>query len=78
MAKIFIKKFTIKDRWIFGASCLHFAAKYNPKGLSMLLSHLKIKERRNLINDTHLCDAQTQCKDTPLHVAAFNDSPSLR
>ena len=42
-----MKKIVTKDEsWIFDATCIHLAAKFNPMGLHMLLSYLK-KEKKN-------------------------------
>ena len=65
-------KLAFKDQWISKANCLHLAARFNPKGLHIILSHLKDKE--SLIQDTHK-DGQV----SPLHVAATKmDSRSTR
>ena len=64
------KNVVSQDIWIFGASLIHFAAKFMPEGLELLLSSLEnnkpvdIKSKHGLV---------------PLHVAARNnDSLSTR
>lgn len=65
-------KLAFKDQWISNANCLHLAARFNPKGLQIILSHLK--DKKSLIQDTHK-DGQV----SPLHVAATKmDSRSAR
>ena len=56
-------RFSDEVSWIFEANCLHFAAKFNPEGLHMILSSLNNKE--NLMQCAHLPG-----KLSPLHVAA--------
>ena len=35
------RKMVREDKWIFGANCLHLAAKFMPEGLELLLNNLK-------------------------------------
>ena len=58
------------DSWIFEANCLHFAAKFYPKGLHILLTHFK----QSIIKITHAKEGKS-----PLHVAAStHDSLNTR
>ena len=53
-----------EDSWIYKATCIHLAAKFNTNGLHMILS--KCKE---LVKETH-----TQGEISPLHVAVGKTS----
>ena len=60
-----------KDMWIYGATPIHLAAKFMPKGLELMLSSLEENNR--------LVDIRSQYNCTPLHVAASNsDALSTR
>ena len=80
-----------KNEWIEEANCLHLAAKYNPKGLHVILDGVDKPmpvKRRNLLSVdlSHKRDLLTECHTkefekgfSPLHVAATNiDSLSTR
>ena len=58
-----------EDVWIYGANCLHFAAKFNPIGLQMILSNVKGNYKSKLMEDAHV-----EGKMSALHVAACNHS----
>ena len=59
-----------QDIWIFEASLIHFAAKFMPEGLELLLSTLE---------NNKPVDKKSKHGLTPLHVAARNnDSLSTR
>ena len=62
-----------EDSWIFNANCFHLAAKYNPRGLHMLLCYWKTHEKsiETILHNGNL---------HPLHVAAakVDDSRSTR
>ena len=62
----------LEKSWIYSANSLHFAAKFNPTALHLILSHFKDNQsfQEKLIGLYGL---------TPLHVAAMNsDSLSAR
>jgi hypothetical protein len=64
------KNVVSQDIWIFGASLIHFAAKFMPEGLELLLSSL---EKNKPV------DTESKHGLVPLHVAARNnDSLSTR
>ena len=79
MAKVLVEPKTakcidnIENYWIDNTTCYHLAAKFNPKGLHLLLTRLKAaspEEFNQLYKDG---------KVSPLHVAALNSSSiSLR
>ena len=52
------------DSWIFNATCLHLATKFNTSGLYMILDHFDTK-KEELIDLTHQYGMLS-----PLHVAA--------
>ena len=59
-----------QDIWIFGASLIHFATKFMPEGLELLLSSLESNKP---------VDTKSKHGLVPLHVAARNnDSLSTR
>ena len=64
---------SIESDWIDYATCYHLAAKFNPKGLHLLLTNLKAaspEKFQEIYQDGTV---------TPLHVAALNcNSISLR
>ena len=63
----------IENYWIDNANCFHLAAKFNPKGLHLLLTKLKAASS---IEFDNLYEGD---KVSPLHVAALNsNSISLR
>ena len=63
---------TLESDWINDANCYHLAAKFNPKGLHLLLT--KIKEH----SEESFWDLYNDNNVSPLHVAALNaDSISL-
>ena len=67
--KLRVKK---KERWIFGATCIHLAAKFLPEGLKDLLAITEVKDKLQSRGSEHY-------KITPLHVACLNqDSISTR
>ena len=64
------KNVVSQDIWIFGASLIHFAAKFMPEGLELLLSSLE---------NNKPVDTKSKHGLVPLHVAARNnDSLSTR
>ena len=64
------KNVVSQDIWIFGASLIHFAAKFMPEGLELLLSTLE---------NNKPVDTKSKHGLVPLHVAAGNnDSLSTR
>ena len=64
------KNVVSRDIWIFGASLIHFAAKFMPEGLELLLSSLE---------NNKPVDTKSKHGLVPLHVAARNnDSLSTR
>ena len=89
-----VKPVISEDSWIFGASCLHLAAKFWPEGLQILLPVLeKCPRRANVVsgrisyNDLKdLIDQKNDVENndtmtsvTPLHIAVTNcDSLSTR
>jgi len=58
------------DSWIREANCFHFAAKFNPKGLLMILDGLRFDQNKNFIQAIHVEGTMT-----PLHVSATNTDP---
>ena len=58
------------DSWIKEANCFHFAAKFNPKGLLMILDGLRFDQNKNFIQAIHVEGTMT-----PLHVSATNTDP---
>ena len=66
---------TGEDSWILQATCLHLAAKFNPEGLHILLSHLKIDSKIKSMEHVH-----KKGSFSPLHLAAakVDDSRSTR
>ena len=58
------------DSWIKEANCFHFAAKFNPKGLLMILDGLRFDQNKNFIQTIHEKGTMT-----PLHVSATNTDP---
>ena len=61
-----------KDSWIFGANFIHFAARFDPEGLHLILS--QVDGKIDLINTS-----LTERKWSPLHVAVLgDDSTSTR
>ena len=58
-----------KERWIFGANCVHLSAKYLPTGLRHLLSIEEIKDK--LLNK-----GSEQFQITPLHVSCLDQADS--
>ena len=74
--KVFEKKVKIEPRkqvvseddWIFGATCIHLAAKFMPKGLELLLS--KSPDCQKLLNTK----SNGMRSLAPLHVSAMNSS----
>ena len=58
------------DSWIKDANCFHFAAKFNPKGLLMILDGLSFEKNKDFILRIHEKDTMT-----PLHVSATNTDP---
>ena len=58
------------DSWIREANCFHFAAKFNPKGLLMILDGLRFDQNKNFIQTIHEKGTMT-----PLHVSATNTDP---
>ena len=74
------------DKWICQANCLHFAAKYFPRGLQIILSHFEEIEKdqmAKMVNVTTLKASTTPLRKlineshkseclTPLHVASFS------
>ena len=64
------KNIVSQDIWIFGASLIHFAAKFMPEGLELLLSTLE---------NNKPVDKKSKYGLMPLHLAARNnDSLSTR
>ena len=64
------KNVVSQDIWIFGASLIHFAAKFMPEGLELLLSTFE---------NNKPVDTKSKHGLVPLHVAARNnDSLSTR
>ena len=64
------KNVVSQDIWIFGASLIHFAAKFMPEGLELLLSSLE---------NNKPVDTKSKHGLVPLHVAfRNNDSLSTR
>ena len=64
------EKVVSQDIWIFGATLIHFAAKFMPKGLELLLSTFE---------NNKPVDTKSKHGLVPLHVAARNnDSLSTR
>ena len=64
---------SIEDDWINHATCYHLAAKFNPKGLHLLLTKLKAASTNEFEK------LYEENKVSPLHVAALNsNSISLR
>ena len=55
-----------KDSWIFGANYIHFAARFDPVGLHLILSY--VDDKIDLINRS-----VTERKWSPLHVAVCGD-----
>ena len=53
-----------KDNWIFGANCLHLAAKFMPQGLKLIFE--------NLDNHIALINVGNHNQCTPLHISANN------
>ena len=49
-----------QDKWIFGANCIHLAAKFMPRGLNLILT----KDN---------CSTRNMNGLSPLHIAARND-----
>ena len=49
-----------QDKWIFGANCIHLAAKFMPRGLNLILT----KDN---------CCTRNMNGLSPLHIAARND-----
>ena len=49
-----------QDKWIFGANCIHLAAKFMPRGLNLILT----KDN---------CCTRNMKRLSPLHIAARND-----
>ena len=58
------------DFWILDANCFHFAAKFNPKGLLMILDGLGFEKNKDFIEAIH-----EEGTMTPLHVSATNSDP---
>ena len=58
---------TKEESWILDATCFHLAAKFNPKGLHILLSYLK-RHKKPLLEDIY--GGEQGFGVTPLHVAA--------
>ena len=61
-----------EDSWIFKATCLHFATKFNTSGLNIILDYFDTKEKQDLINQTH-----GEHMISPLHVASLSSSKAL-
>ena len=79
MTKVLVKPNTakcidnIENYWIDSATCYHLAAKYNPKGLHLLLSKLKAASHERFL------ELYQDGTVSPMHVAALNsNSISLR
>ena len=62
--KIEPKSVVKKDNWIFGANCLHLAAKFMPRGLKLIFE--------NLNNHIALINVGNHNQCTPLHISANN------
>ena len=52
-----------QDNWIFGANCIHLAAKFMPQALKLLLDNLKDQDIVNKKNETG---------STALHLSSSN------
>ena len=65
VSDVFGSFITEEDAWILNANCFHLCAKFNPKGLHILLSHCK----HDQLFMNQLYDDKTG-NISPLHVAA--------
>ena len=73
-----VDKNDLKRLWMYEANILHLAAKFNPNGLFLILSHFKEHYPNQQIHQM-IKDFPSMFGATPLHVAASNpDSLSTR
>ena len=73
-----VDKNDLKRLWMYEANILHLAAKLNPNGLFLILSHFK-EHYPNQQMHQMIKDFRSMFGATPLHVAASNpDSLSTR
>jgi len=73
-----VDKNDLKRLWMYEANILHLAAKFNPNGLFLILSHFK-EHYPNHRMQQMIKDFPSMFGATPLHVAASNpDSLSTR